>query len=49
MANARCQPGVKIYGVTKQFPQDVRVGLTNQIGRSVVSIPSNIAEGQLGG
>lgn len=36
----------KIYGVTKKFPREELYGLTNQIRRSAVSIPSNIAEGQ---
>ena len=34
-----------IYEVTKTFPNDEIYGLTNQIRRSSVSIPSNIAEG----
>ena len=34
-----------IYEVTKTFPKDDIYGLTNQIRRSAVSIPSNIAEG----
>jgi len=34
-----------IFVVTKQFPSDERFGLVSQINRSVVSIPSNIAEG----
>ena len=34
-----------IYEVTKTFPKDEVYGLTNQIRRSSVSIPSNIAEG----
>jgi len=34
-----------IYTITKHFPPIERYGLTSQIRRSVVSIPSNIAEG----
>ena len=34
-----------IYQLTRRFPQEERLGLTNQIQRAVVSIPSNIAEG----
>ena len=35
----------KVYSETKNFPQEEKYGLTNQIRRSAVSIPSNIAEG----
>lgn len=35
----------EIYMITKKFPKDELYGLTNQIRRSVISIPSNIAEG----
>ena len=34
-----------IYRLTLLFPKDELFGLTSQIRRSVVSIPSNIAEG----
>ena len=34
-----------IYKVVKQFPEDEKFGLTSQIKRSSVSVPSNIAEG----
>jgi four helix bundle protein len=35
-----------VYKLTRDFPRDELYGLTSQIRRSVVSIPSNIAEGQ---
>jgi len=34
-----------IYKITSSFPLSEQFGLTSQIRRSVVSIPSNIAEG----
>ncbi|MDD3437007.1 MAG: four helix bundle protein [Candidatus Gastranaerophilales bacterium] len=34
-----------IYSITKKFPKEEFYGLTNQIRRCAISIPSNIAEG----
>ncbi len=34
-----------IYKVSSEFPKTEQFGLTNQMRRAVVSIPSNIAEG----
>ncbi len=38
---------VKTYQLTDKFPKEEIYGITSQIRRSAVSIPSNIAEGKL--
>ena len=35
-----------VYRVTRSFPKDELYGLTSQMRRAAVAVPSNIAEGQ---
>ncbi|CAN5577273.1 four helix bundle protein [soil metagenome] len=36
---------IHVYRITREFPRDELYGLTSQMRRAAVSIPSNIAEG----
>lgn len=40
---------VQVYKLTDKFPREELYGLTSQMRRAVISIPSNIAEGRFRG
>jgi len=46
--NKAMELGNEIYRATQRLPKEEFFGLTSQIRRAALSIPSNIAEGKVG-
>ena len=36
---------IEVYSITKSFPKEESYGITSQLRRAVISVPTNIAEG----
>jgi four helix bundle protein len=43
--NTAMSLAVEVYRITERFPKAERFGLTSQVRRAAVSVPSNVAEG----
>lgn len=39
------KPAITVYQLTRNFPKEELYGITSQLHRAVISIPTNIAEG----
>ena len=36
---------IKIYNISKEFPSEEKYGITSQLRRAAISVPTNLAEG----